>query len=70
MTATASGPAALRLNGPRSVKIGGLAAGESRTVNLDFDLGRRARPGRYEVEVELEVGKRAVNRTVTVAVTR
>jgi hypothetical protein len=70
MTATASGPAALRLKGKRSFKFAGLAAGESRAIALDLDLGRKAKPGRYRVKVELEVGGRSVTRTVAVVVTR
>ena len=34
------------------------------------ELGSKAKPGRYAVKVELEVGGRSVTRTVPVTVTR
>ncbi len=69
-TATATGPAALRLGGPESIRIASLRAGESRTVQLPLEVGRKAELGRYKVKVELEIGDRTATRAVTVLVTR
>jgi uncharacterized protein YjiK len=69
-TATVSAPSALRLRAPRSTRIAPLRAGESRTVTLQLEVGRRAEPGRHAVQVELRVGGRTATRTVMVLVTR
>jgi uncharacterized membrane protein len=69
-TATASAPAALHLNGSRSIRISSLKAGERRTVQLPLNVGSKADPGRYSVQVELEIGGRTATRTVTIVVTR
>jgi uncharacterized membrane protein len=69
-TATASAPASLHLNGPRSLRIASLKAGESRTVHLALKVGPQAALGRHTVKVELKVGGRTATHTVTIVVTR
>ena len=65
-TATASVPASLHLRGPRSIDVAALKAGESRTVQLQLKIGRKAELGRHTVKVELAVGGRTATRTVTI----
>jgi hypothetical protein len=69
-TAIASAPAALHLQGPTSIKISSLRAGEHRTVQLPLSVGSKAEPGRYTVKVQLQIGGRTGTRAVTVLVTR
>jgi uncharacterized protein YjiK len=66
---TASGPAALRLRGTRSVTVEALQAGESRTVKLRLQVGRAAAIDRHPVKVSLRLGGATVTRTVTIDVT-
>jgi uncharacterized protein YjiK len=69
-TATASAPQALHLKGPLSIGIASFGPGEARTVQLSLKVGRNAELGRHAVKVELELGGRAVTRTITILVTR
>ncbi|WP_049793195.1 DUF3616 domain-containing protein [Conexibacter woesei] len=68
-TLTASAPKALEAHG-RTVKLGRLRAGESRTVRLRLTIGRTARVGTHVVTVRMRVGRETVTQTVQLRVTR
>jgi hypothetical protein len=70
-TATATLPRALTAaSGRRTVAVGALAAGASRTVTLKVKAGRRVAPGVYTVKVRVPYGTRAVTATAKVRVVR
>jgi len=69
-TATATLPKALRAVGKRSIRVGGLSAGKSRTVTLSLKIGRKAALGTRTVKLRIPFGSKAITTTAKVKVTR